>query len=194
MVISLGPEGPVHANADGSRPLTSASNLIAVTSEIAAGRIALFSRPRFLLGRNGCCCTRRGLPWRQCGLSTRVTAPLRLSPDTLALCSSDFPLPSRTTTATILSPHDPVRLSTRGEWLWPLAGGRRAPGREGVAPSATVPKGRLELPRVSSLRPERSASAISPLRHDAGQRPRGADLGTRTPDLLFTKQLLYRLS
>ena len=89
---------------------------------------------------------------------------------------------------------EPIRLSTRGGRPRPLTSGRRAPGRKGVVPSATVPKGRLELPRVSSLRPERSASAISPLRHGAGQRPRGADLGTRTPDLLFTKQLLYRLS
>ena len=74
MVISLGPVGPVHADVDGSRPLTSASNLIAVMSEIAAGRIALFSRPGIPLRRIGLCCSRRGRPRRQCGLSTRRRA------------------------------------------------------------------------------------------------------------------------
>ncbi len=101
MVISLGPEGPVRANADGSRPLTSASNLMAVMSEIAAGRIALFSRPRTA----GLVSVALATVARGANVDCRrVAASLRLSPDTLALCSSDFPLPSRTTTATILSP------------------------------------------------------------------------------------------
>ena len=150
-VISLGPRGPVHANVDGSRLLTSASNLVAVMSEIAAGRIALFSRPRtagFVSVALAAVAGSAGLDCR------RANAPLRLSPDTLALCSSDFPLPLRTTTATVLSPCS---------FTCQCAVSGRGRPQESNEPSITqtVPKGRLELPRVSSLRPERSASADS---------------------------------
>ncbi len=59
-----------------------------------------------------------------------------------------------------------------------------------------VPKGRFELPRgyphyalnVARL-PFRHFGMV--LRMDSDW---GADPGTRTPDLLFTKQLLYQLS
>ena len=58
-----------------------------------------------------------------------------------------------------------------------------------------VPKGRFELPRGY---PHYALNvARLPFRH-FGLHPTifavGADLGTRTPDLLFTKQLLYQLS
>ncbi len=62
--------------------------------------------------------------------------------------------------------------------------------------SDPVPRGRFELPRgyphyalnVARL-PFRHFGMV--LRTVSGQ---GADPGTRTPDLLFTKQLLYQLS
>src|SRR5687767_13279664 len=74
-----------------SLPRASASDLLAARSEIAAGRIALFSQPNplgrlewFLL-----------LSWHATPIWTvnahRLALP-RLSPGTLALCSSDFPL------------------------------------------------------------------------------------------------------
>lgn len=45
-IISLSPEGLAGPAPGGSRLSASASNLIAAVSEIAAGRIALFSRHR----------------------------------------------------------------------------------------------------------------------------------------------------
>jgi hypothetical protein len=60
-----------------------------------------------------------------------------------ALCSSDFPRTTFPPPATILSP---LSLACQ---------------RAGSFLPTTVPKGRFELPRVSPLRPERSASADS---------------------------------
>lgn len=76
---------------DCSRLPASASNLIAADSEIAAGRIALFSPPPEGGGFGLCCSHRPEGPCRS-GLSTRSLAPPWLSPGTHALCSSDFPL------------------------------------------------------------------------------------------------------
>ena len=163
---------PVTArNGDCSRLSASASNLLAAGSEIAAGRIALFSRAAETAW-NGFCCSRvRKRANLDC---RRPKAPPWLSPGTLALCSSDFPLdPERSSDRPSLTLRSVVKVSNETQ----------------------VPKGRLELPWIAPLRPERSASAISPLRHDAPDGSDwGADPGTRTPDLLFTKQLLYQLS
>ena len=180
MVISLGPVGPVHADVDGSRPLTSASNLIAVMSEIAAGRIALFSRPGIPLGRIGLCCSRRGLPRRQSGLSTRRRASpafaghprsvqLGLS-SAVADDDSDHPLALHHSIVNARRPAEADR-----------EGGDSTPRRRDVAPSATVPKGRLELPRVSSLRPERSASADSATSARDSVNPKRSRLGDSNP-------------
>ena len=73
----------------GSRLPASASNLLAADSEIAAGRIALFTPVNrywsLLLSRGG---PRADVDCRRPVAQT----PPRLSPGTLALCSSDFPL------------------------------------------------------------------------------------------------------
>ena len=193
MVISLGPGGPVHADVDGSRPLTSASNLRAVMSEIAAGRIALFSRPRSPLGRTGCCCSRRGRPRRQCGLSTRPRASpaftghprsvqLGLS-SAVAHDDSDHPL---------ALPDSVVHARRAAGGRSQVGDGRPSGGmwrppqrcRRGDSNSHEFPHYALNVARLP----------IPPLRPGTGWTPTGADLGTRTPDLLFTKQLLYRLS
>jgi hypothetical protein len=66
----------------------------------------------------------------------------------------------------------------------------------GLCSRDPVPKGRFELPRVYTHYALNVARL--PFRHfgmmlrtESGCR---ADPGTRTPDLLFTKQLLYQLS
>lgn len=90
MVISLNPEGWSHRRlCDGSRLPALASNLITAESEIAAGRIALFT-PRLPAALVSVALT--WFPMCQSGLSTRVREPPWLSPGTLALCSPDFPL------------------------------------------------------------------------------------------------------
>lgn len=130
MAISLNRRGWPRRRLRGcSRLPTLASNLQAVESEIAAGRIALFSPNRiepawewFLL------LSRRSVPiWTV--NADESTLPW-LSPGTLALCSSDFPLAPRKAPATILyslscNSHVNVR------WIV----------------SDPVPRGRFELPR-----------------------------------------------
>ena len=136
---------------DCSRLSASASNLLAAGSEIAAGRITLFSRAAETAW-NGFCCSRVR---RHANLDCRrpKTSPW-LSPGTLALCSSDFPLdPCEPSDRPSLSPRSIVK----------------------VADETLVPKGRLELPWVAPLRPERSASAISPLRREKGSHPAGPE-------------------
>ncbi len=89
-IISLSSEELAEPAFSGSRLSASASSLVTAGSEIAAGRIALFSRHR-----------RTGAGWflllshcEQCANldCRRVAAPPWLSPGTLTLCSSDFPL------------------------------------------------------------------------------------------------------
>src|SRR6478752_7177533 len=103
MVISLGPfrDRPRRHLRGGSRLSASASNLITAGSEIAAGRIALFTPARVATG---------GHLSLLLSLTETVNANLdcqrvstfpRLSPGTRALRSSDFPLAQRR--ATILS-------------------------------------------------------------------------------------------
>jgi hypothetical protein len=88
MVISLDLRRSRRRLRDGSRLPASASNLLAAESEIAAGRIALFTLLRqvwsLLLSR-----ARRVPIWT---VSGRCRPLPRLSPGTLALCSPDFPL------------------------------------------------------------------------------------------------------
>lgn len=92
MVISLGlvPDRPPRRLGDGSRLPALASNLLTADSEIAAGRIALFTpagtcRPALVTVALALA--------RACADCQRGSAALpRLSPGTLALCSSDFPL------------------------------------------------------------------------------------------------------
>lgn len=90
MVISLNPEGWSHRRlCDGSRLPALASNLLAAESEIAAGRIALFT-PRLCAAFVSVALTRQTVC--QSGLSNRRSDPPWLSPGTLTLCSPDFPL------------------------------------------------------------------------------------------------------
>ena len=90
MIISLNPEGWSHRRlCDGSRLPTLASSLVAAESEIAAGRIALFT-PWFPTALVSVALTQ--LLVRQSGLSIRRSESPWLSPGTLALCSPDFPL------------------------------------------------------------------------------------------------------
>ena len=157
---------------DCSRLSASASNLLTAGSEIAAGRIALFSHAAETAW-NGFCCS-RVCGTRRCGLSTPESVSLAFTrhPRSMQLGLSSRP---ETGPATVLPCHFDQLLTCTNETL--------------------VPKGRLELPWVAPLRPERSASAISPLRRSkVSSGSTGADPGTRTPDLLFTKQLLYQLS
>ena len=73
----------------GSRLPASASNLLAADSEIAAGRIALFTP----VNRYWSLLLSRGTPRANLDCRRAVSrAPPRLSPGTRALCSSDFPL------------------------------------------------------------------------------------------------------
>ena len=91
MVISLGPkrDRPRRRLRGGSRLPASASNLLAADSEIAAGRIALFTP----VNRYWSLLLSRGLPRANLDCRRPVSrAPPRLSPGTRALCSSDFPL------------------------------------------------------------------------------------------------------
>ena len=182
MVISLGLcDRPALAGNGCSRLSTSASHLITVGSEIAAGRIALFSRfasPRpgwFLLLSHRF----PGAPiWT---VDRRLPASLAFARH---LCSAQLGLSSsggEPQPATILSP---------------VSFACQRAGRAKGCCRFTVPKGRFELPRVAPLRPERSASADSATSacSPGDSSPPGADLGTRTPDLLFTKELLYQLS
>ena len=93
MVISLGPnrDRPRRHLRGGSRLPASASNLLAADSEIAAGRIALFTPA--VTRRFGLCCSRAVTPRANLDCRRAVSrAPPRLSPGTRALCSSDFPL------------------------------------------------------------------------------------------------------
>lgn len=95
MVISLNPEGWSHRRlCDGSRLPALASNLLAAESEIAAGRIALFT-PRLLAAIVSVALTRQAMCLS--GLSNRRSDPPWLSPGTLTLCSPDFPLMALTT-------------------------------------------------------------------------------------------------
>ncbi len=134
MAISLNREGWSRRRLrDCSRLPTSASHLQTVESEIAAGRIALFSpadrnrREWFLLLSHPCECADMDC---QC-----VAAFPRLSPGTLALCSSDFPLTRKPGQRPSSTPcGEGLRMST-------------CAGRiDSIFPSP-VPRGRFELPR-----------------------------------------------
>ena len=123
MVISLNPEDWSHRRlCDGSRLPALASSLVTAESEIAAGRIALFT-PRRTTALVTVALTR--LPVRLFGLSIRRSEPPRLSSGTLALCSPDFPLTDLYPPATIplLLKHANIlrcaRLIERRAWRFP---------------------------------------------------------------------------
>ena len=103
MVISLGPfrDRPRRHLRGGSRLSASASNLITAGSEIAAGRIALFTPAGVATGRHLSLLLSFTETVNANLDCQRVATFPRLSPGTLALCSSDFPLARRR--ATILS-------------------------------------------------------------------------------------------
>lgn len=92
MVISLGlhADRPPRRLGDGSRPPALASNLLTADSEIAAGRIALFTPASMCWPAMVTVALALARASADC---QRGSAALpRLSPGTLALCSSDFPL------------------------------------------------------------------------------------------------------
>ena len=103
------------------------------------------SRP----SRNGFCCS-RVCATRRYGLSTPESVSLTFArhPRSMQLGLSSR---LQESPATVLPCHFDQLLMCSDETL--------------------VPKGRLELPWVAPLRPERSASAISPLRRGTGSRP-----------------------
>ena len=126
MVISLGPnrDRPRRHLRGGSRLPASASNLLAADSEIAAGRIALFTP----VNRYWSLLLSRGLPRANLDCRRAVSrAPPRLSPGTRALCSSDFPLAPKRQRPSLPTP----------------CLGCQCAGRL----TSAVPKGRFELPR-----------------------------------------------
>jgi|tagenome__1003787_1003787.scaffolds.fasta_scaffold20391641_1 hypothetical protein len=179
MVISLDHKDRPALAGDGcSRLSTLASHLITVASEIAAGRIALFSR-----------CARRRPGWFLLLSSRLPVAPIwtvgTVAGTSLAfarhpaLRSSDFPRPELLPAATIRSSNDSL-VNVR------IPQGDHSRCRRGDLNSHGFPHYALNVARLP----------IPPLRRAfAGRFSRpGADLGTRTPDLLFTKQLLYQLS
>ena len=121
MVISLGPkrDRPRRRLRGGSRLPASASNLLAADSEIAAGRIALFTP----VNRYWSLLLSRGLPRANLDCRRAVPrAPPRLSPGTRALCSSDFPLapkrqrPSLPTHPQVIKVQDPSRNRPHPPW------------------------------------------------------------------------------
>ena len=191
MVISLGPlrDRPRRRLRGGSRLSASASNLIAAGSEIAAGRIALFTPAGVATGGH-----------LSLLLSSTVTVNanldcqrvLHVSPAfTGHPCSVQLGLSSRpkasdhpfSLQARQLSKCEPAMTASRSVVI-SLA----------KPPTEMVPKGRFELPRGYPHYALNVARLPVPPLRLATTIPNGADLRTRTPDLLFTKQLLYRLS
>ena len=202
MVISLGPnwDRPRRRLRGGSRLPASASNLLAADSEIAAGRITLFTpvaRDWSLLLSRGC--PRADLDCRR-PVARRASLAFTRHP-----CSVQLGLSSGVfTPATILAHPDP-RLSTCGRGC---RGGRVSRLQGGYIPChpvtpkpshpRLVPKGRFELPRGYPHYALNVARLPVPPLRQVDDVPAGcgtgADLRTRTGDLLFTKQLLYQLS
>jgi hypothetical protein len=138
--------------------------------------------------RNGFCCSRTAETVRQSGLSTACAASLAF---TRRPRSARPGLSSNPCGPAIILPPIPSVINVHD----PETGSRRQTVRFAVE-CRLVPRGRFELPRVAPLRPERSASASSATSAFGRRQLRssGADPGTRTRDLLFTKQLLYQLS
>ena len=149
MVISLGPQRdrPRRRLRGGSRLPASASNLLAADSEIAAGRIALFTP----VNRYWSLLLSRGLPHANLDCRRAVSrAPPRLSPGTRALCSSDFPLAPKRQRPSLPTPCLGYQCAGTS-WVAGCPG-----GREKLLPrhlvtlrpsKSAVPKGRFELPR-----------------------------------------------
>ncbi len=137
MVISLGPtrDRPRRRLRGGSRLPASASNLLAADSEIAAGRIALFTP----VNRYWSLLLSRGLPRANLDCRRAVSrAPPRLSPGTRALCSSDFPLAPKRQRPSLPTPYLGCQCagfpaSGRGsvERCCACSGGQRIRGAEG---------------------------------------------------------------
>src|SRR5215212_4655931 len=155
MVISLGPrrDRPRRRLRGGSRLPASASNLLAADSEIAAGRIALFTP----VNRYWSLLLSRGLPRASLDCRRAVSrAPPRLSPGTRALCSSDFPLAPKRQRPSLPTPCLGCQRAAASPWMSgcegvEVSGDTLTPSPchpETRSPSeSAVPKGRFELPR-----------------------------------------------
>ncbi len=113
---------------DGSRLPASASNLKTADSEIAAGRIALFT-PAVCTTGFGLCCSHTGEPVRQSGLSTLARFPgFHQAP--LLCAARTFLWPQTRGPATILpalilicqrtrsDPGHPIRVGNSGAQRW----------------------------------------------------------------------------
>ncbi len=140
MIISLDPlrDRPRRRLRGCSRLPASASNLITAVSEIAAGRIALFSRQvQPLPAARGLVSVALTRVARACLDCRRLATPPRLSSSTLALCSSDFPLANR---PAIILPFTPSVFKVRACIRWCTHRDCKL----------LVPKGRFELPRAKA--------------------------------------------
>src|SRR5687767_6826854 len=154
MVISLGPkrDRPRRRLRGGSRLPASASNLLAADSEIAAGRIALFTP----VNRYWSLLLSRGLPRANLDCRRAVSrAPPRLSPGTRALCSSDFPLAPKRQRPSLPTPCLGCQCAGQLGWQdgkvsrWQGNSFTPSPCHPATLPPtpSAVPKGRFELPR-----------------------------------------------
>jgi hypothetical protein len=155
MVISLGPkrDRPRRRLRGGSRLPASASNLLAADSEIAAGRIALFTP----VNRYWSLLLSRGLPRANLDCRRPVSrAPPRLSPGTRALCSSDFPLAPKRQRPSLPTPCLGCQRAAASPWVSGCSGVEVSGDTLTPSPShpetrspseSAVPKGRFELPR-----------------------------------------------
>jgi hypothetical protein len=145
MVISLGPkrDRPRRRLRGGSRLPASASNLLAADSEIAAGRIALFTPA--VARRFGLCCSRAARRAPIWTVDARETARLPGFHRAPMLCAARTFLWRRNASDHPCPPHASVV-----NVLALLAPGRDAVERRASAPDvrgSAVPKGRFELPR-----------------------------------------------
>jgi hypothetical protein len=144
MVISLGPTGdrPRRRLRGGSRLPASASNLVTADSEIAAGRIALFTPAcaglvSVALTRSPACQSGLSTPGRPCASPAFTGHPrsvqLGLSS---GVAASDHPCPPRSSVVNVRG--------SRAIRIWPMwSTAKRSPDVRRTA----VPKGRFELPR-----------------------------------------------
>ena len=153
MVISLGPQRdrPRRHLRGGSRLPASASNLLAADSEIAAGRIALFTP----VNRFGLCCSRAARRAPIWTVDARFPARLPGFHRAPVLCAartflwrqnaSDHPCPPHASVVNVRDPPEVMRngCQVMGRIFRPITFDLRPITQQASA----VPKGRFELPR-----------------------------------------------